>query len=67
MRFAVVQSAGEQSERVGGEYHEHPPGREKRARKSVPGSGDGIKLFKSMITYIEQCGHRKTIYQEFLQ
>jgi len=38
-----------------------------RASESVPGSEDGIKMFKSMIAYIEEQGHRQTRYQEFLQ
>lgn len=38
-----------------------------RASESVLGSEDGIKIFKSMIAYIEEQGHRQTEDQEFLQ
>ncbi|HOI58591.1 MULTISPECIES: phosphoribosylformylglycinamidine synthase I [unclassified Methanoculleus] len=38
-----------------------------RASEAVLGSVDGIKIFKSMMTYIEQHGHRQMTHQEFLQ
>ncbi|MDV2480425.1 phosphoribosylformylglycinamidine synthase I [Methanoculleus sp. Wushi-C6] len=37
-----------------------------RASEPVLGSADGIKIFKSMITYIEEHGHRRMTHQEFL-
>jgi len=38
-----------------------------RASEAVHGSVDGIKIFKSIMTYIEQHGHRQMTHQEFLQ